>query len=63
MCQFQIGYKGLKQLAQRSGQFVLLSDAVVYEGQLTEENPLTGYKFDWKKNQAIKLLVLFHTLN
>jgi recombination protein RecT len=42
MCQFQIGYKGLKQLAQRSGQFVLLSDAVVYEGQLTEENPLTG---------------------
>ena len=56
MCQFQIGYKGLKQLAQRSGQFVLLSDAIVYEGQLVEENPLTGYKFDWKKKTSEKVI-------
>jgi recombination protein RecT len=36
--------------------FVLLSDAVVYEGQLTEENPLTGYKFDWKKKSSDKIV-------
>ncbi len=52
MCQFQIGYKGLKQLAQRSGQFQLMTEAVVFEGQLVEENPLTGYKFDWKRKQS-----------
>ena len=56
VCQFQIGYKGLKQLAQRSGQFKLITDAVVYEGQLIEENPLEGYKFDWKQKKSNKII-------
>jgi recombination protein RecT len=48
-CQFQIGAKGFKQLALRTGQYHLITDAIVYEGQLIEQNPLTGFKFDWNK--------------
>jgi len=56
MCQFQIGYKGLKQLAQRSGQFKLMTEAIVYEGQLIEENPLTGYEFDWRRKKSESII-------
>lgn len=45
--QFQLGYKGFIQLAQRSGQFKTISAAPVHEGQLISENPLIGYEFDW----------------
>lgn len=38
---FQIGYKGLIQLALRSGQFVALNDGVVGAGQLISYNELT----------------------
>ncbi|OOF62081.1 recombinase [Rodentibacter pneumotropicus] len=47
--QFQIGYKGLIQLAQRSGQFKRLVTVPVYEKQLIEEDPINGYVFDWKQ--------------
>ncbi|OOF84173.1 recombinase [Rodentibacter ratti] len=47
--QFQIGYKGLIQLAQRSGQFKRLVAVPVYEKQLVEEDPINGYVFDWKQ--------------
>ncbi len=47
VAQFQMGYKGFIQLAQRSGQFKTISATRVYEGQIAEQNPLTGYKFDW----------------
>ena len=46
--QFQLGYKGFIQLAMRSGQVQTLSSSPIYEGQLVEENPLTGYVFDFK---------------
>ena len=39
--QFQIGYKGLIQLAQRSGQVTRLNAAEVYESQYKGFNPLT----------------------
>ena len=55
-CQFQIGAKGFKQLAQRTGRYLIISDAVVYEGQLIEENPLTGFKFDWKLKKSDKII-------
>lgn len=55
-CQFQIGAKGFKQLAQRTGRYLTISDAKVYEGQLIEENPLTGYKFDWKLKKSDKII-------
>jgi len=50
--QFQIGYKGFIQLAQRSGQFLTISSAPVYEGQLVEENPLTGFVFDFRTRKS-----------
>ena len=47
--QFQLGYKGLIQLAQRSGQFKRLVAVPVYENQLLAEDPINGYEFDWKQ--------------
>lgn len=47
--QFQLGYKGLIQLAQRSGQFKRLVAVPVYEKQLLNEDPINGYEFDWKQ--------------
>lgn len=49
VAQFQIGYKGFIQLAQRSGAYKTISAAAIYEGQLVEENPLTGFVFDFSK--------------
>lgn len=44
---FQIGYKGLLELAMRSGEFKNIIDEVVYEGQLISKNKFTGeYIFD-----------------
>ncbi len=44
---FQIGFKGLIELAERSGQFKNIIDEVVYEGQLVKKNKFTGeYVFD-----------------
>ncbi len=42
MAQFQIGYKGLIQLAMRSGQVRKLNCAEIYEGQIKQFNPITG---------------------
>ena len=52
MAQFQIGYKGFIQLAQRSGQFKTIGSAPIYEGQLIEQNPLTGFVFDFTKKKS-----------
>ncbi|QQF76791.1 recombinase RecT [Histophilus somni] len=50
--QFQLGYKGLIQLAQRSGQFKRLVAVPVYEKQLIAEDPINGFEFDWKQKPA-----------
>lgn len=52
VAQFQLGYKGFIQLAQRSGQFKTISAAPIYEGQIAENNPLTGIKFDFTKKDS-----------
>lgn len=52
VAQFQIGVKGLIQLAQRSGQFKTISASPVYEGQLVEQDPLKGFTFDWKAKKS-----------
>lgn len=54
--QFMLGYKGLIQLALRSNQFKTISATPIYEGQLVEENPLTGFVFDFnnKPNKEAK---------
>lgn len=49
VAQFQLGYKGVKQLALRSGQFAIIPNATdVREGELVSRNRLTGEcKFDF----------------
>jgi len=49
VAQFQLGYKGFIQLAQRSGQFQTIASTPIYENQLIEVNPLTGFVFDFNK--------------
>jgi len=52
VAQFQLGYKGFIQLAQRSGAFKTLSATPIYEGQLTKCNPLEGFEFDFTKKES-----------
>lgn len=47
--QFQIGYKGFIQLAQRSGQFKRLVALPVYKKQLLKKDFINGFEFDWEK--------------
>lgn len=54
--QFQLGYKGYIQLALRSGQFNRISVTEVYEGQVKEANPLTGFVFDWSNKISDKVI-------
>lgn len=64
--QFQMGYKGFIQLAQRSGQFSRIAATPVYEGQLISANPLLGYEFDWtvpNQGEAIGYVAFFKLLN
>lgn len=64
--QFQLGYKGFIQLAQRSGQFSRIAATPVYEGQLVSANPLLGYEFDWtvpSKGDPIGYVAFFKLLN
>lgn len=56
LAQFQMGYKGYIQLCQRSGQFKTISATPVYEGQLVEEDPLTGFQFEWDAKQSDKVV-------
>lgn len=43
VAQFQLGYKGIKQLALRSGQFAIIPNATdVRQGELVRRNRLTG---------------------
>lgn len=46
--QFQMGYRGFIQLAQRSGQFLTINSTDVREGEIKDHNRLTGeIKFEW----------------
>ena len=56
LAQFQIGYKGFIQLAQRSGQFKTIASTPIYEGQIVEMNPLTGFKFDFALKTSDKVV-------
>lgn len=52
IAQFQIGAKGFKQLALRSGQFITINDTDVREGELKSYNRLTGeIKFEWVQDE------------
>jgi recombination protein RecT len=50
VAQFQIGYKGFIQLAQRSGLFKSINSTPIYKGQIVKNNPLDGFEFDFNVN-------------
>jgi recombination protein RecT len=54
VAQFQLGYKGFKQLALRSGQFAVIPNATeIKEGELKSRNRLTGEcKFEFIEDDA-----------
>lgn len=54
--QFQIGYKGLRQLAFRSGQILRMNESDVREGEILSNNRLTGdIEFCWIENELERL--------
>jgi recombination protein RecT len=64
--QFQMGWKGYVQLAQRSGKYKTISSTPVYKGQLVSNDPLRGITFDWSKpneGDPIGYVAFFELLN
>lgn len=64
--QFQMGWKGYVQLAQRSGRYKTISAAPVYEGQLVSNDPLKGITFDWSVKETgapVGYVAYFELLN
>lgn len=52
-CQFQMGYKGFIQLAQRSGFYKTINAAEVREGEIVRQDRLTGeIEFAWIEDDA-----------
>ncbi|WP_338965597.1 recombinase RecT [Spiroplasma endosymbiont of Sarcophaga carnaria] len=49
--QFQMGYKGYIQLAQRSGQYLDMSVSDVRENELVNYDRLKGTTFNWIQNE------------
>ena len=48
VCQFQMGYKGFIQLAQRSGFYKTINAAEVHDGEIVKQDRLTGeIEFAW----------------
>ena len=63
---FQIGYKGLIQLAMRTGQYRTLNADAVYDGELRKVNKLTGeIAFDGERtsDKVIGYFCYFELLN
>jgi recombination protein RecT len=54
--QFQMGWKGFIQLAQRTGQYERIAATEVYEGQLIAQDPLDGNTYDWTKKTSEKVI-------
>lgn len=64
--QFQMGWKGFVQLAQRSGQYKYLNADVVYEGEHVTTNRLTGMveiTGDPISDKAVGYFAYFQMLN
>lgn len=63
--QFQLGYKGLIQLAMRSGQYKTINVNEVYEGEITKVNRFTGdYEFGEKvSDKVVGYMAYFKLIN
>jgi recombination protein RecT len=56
-CQFQLGYKGIIQLAMRTSMYKTISAAEVYEGELVKYNRITGEtEIDESKRTSDKII-------
>ena len=56
VAQFQIGAKGYRQLALRTGLFVAINTSDVREGEIKSRNRLTGkIEFDWIQEESDRL--------
>ena len=66
VAQFQIGWKGIVQLAMRSGQYKTINLTPVYEGQVVTHNQFTG-EMTFRKEKKSELiegyLLYFKLLN
>jgi len=64
--QFQIGWKGIIQLAMRSGQYKTINLTPVLEGQIKSHNVFTGemeFQPNEKSNKQVGYLLYFKLLN
>ncbi len=63
--QFQLGYKGLIQLAMRSGQYLTLNSGAVREGQIQEVDFITGEIVRGEKisNEIVGYIAYMELLN
>ena len=65
--QFQIGYKGLIQLAQRSGQFERIGVREVHDGEYAGQDEfgedLFKFSHDFDKNEVVGYFAYFKLLN
>lgn len=56
VAQFQLGYKGFIQLAQRTGQYKNINSTDVREGEITFHDRMTGeITFQWQSDTAERL--------
>jgi recombination protein RecT len=56
MAQFQLGYKGFLQLAQRSGQFKTINSTDVREGEIVSWDRMSGeITFEWIQDSKVRL--------
>lgn len=63
---FTIGYKGIIQLAQRTGQYQTINADIVYEGELKNKNKLSGeidLSGDRVSDEVIGYFAYFRLLN
>lgn len=52
VAQFQLGYRGLKLLAQNTGRFLIINETDVREGEISTRDRLTGeIVFNWIDNE------------
>lgn len=71
VCQFQMGYKGFIQLAQRSGFYKTINASEVKEGEIVRFDRLSGeIEFDWiespekrEKAETVGFVAYFRLLN
>ena len=66
VAQFQIGWKGLVQLAMRTGQYKTINATKILEGQIKDLNPFTGemeFQREAKSDKIVGYLLYFKLMN